>query len=85
MKLAHLKYLRIYHSRIRNSSSKCKNMATDYHRVLAYWFGKDLTALKTEKYSGNDYVFAYIFTDCIQLINNMYLYLTDLVERETRS
>ena len=54
-----LTYFRKAHLLIRNSSSniiKSKKMSTDYLPVLKYWFGEDLSQLKSDKYAGNNYV-----------------------------
>ena len=53
LKLRHFQLIIRYSS---NKITKNKEMSAEYNAVLKYWFGEDLTLLKSDKYTGNNLV-----------------------------
>ena len=45
-----------YLKKFRISTFDTRKMSTNYNSVLKYWFGEDLSKLKSENYTGNNLV-----------------------------
>ena len=45
-----------YLKKLRITTLNTRKMSTNYNSVLKYWFGEDLSILKSDKYTGNNLV-----------------------------